>query len=230
MNFIKKIKRIIGFMIIISIICIAITGSLEKNKQIEIRNYFPIDKPITYELEGTLNDTQNAEIKKVTVQFERKGKSQVADKDVYVETQTYFDESKNKTAECEVYSNYSKDGSIMEFGKKINDKLTWNNKPATFLQNSNIGNIYEASDKTILASNEGDNNNNKATIELKGLIDLNIDGKVYKDCLFVEKNFYDGKNIARREQLYLEKDFGLIKYVEESFKESYKFDISYKNK
>lgn len=212
-------------------ISIAVVNYTNKNETIQVSKYFPIDKPITYELEGTLNDTQNAEIKKVTVQFERKGKSKVADKEVYVEKQTYFDESKNKDAECEIYSGYDKDGNIVEFGKKVNDKLMWNNKPATFLQNANIGNIYEATDKTILASNEGDNNGNKATIELKGLVDLKIDDKIYKDCLFVEKNFYDGKDIARKEQLYLEKDFGLIKYVEESFdKEPYKFEISYKEK
>ncbi len=230
LSFIKKIKGLIGFGIIISIISIAITGCSEKNEHIEISDYFPIDKPITYELEGTFNDKQNNQIKKVTVQFERKEKSKVNDKDVYVEKQTYFDELRNKTGECEVYSNYSKDGSVMEFGRKVNDKLIWNNKPATFLQNANIGNVYEATDKTILGSNEGDNNNNKASIELKGLVDLNIDDKVYKNCLFVEKNFYDGKNIARKEQLYLQKDFGLIKYVEESFKESYKFEINYKTK
>ncbi|WP_297422710.1 hypothetical protein [Clostridium sp.] len=230
MKSIKKNSMFIGFGIMMIIVIISGAGYSNKNDTIQVKNYFPIDKPITYELEGTFNDMENAEIRKMTAQVEREGKSKVAGIDVYVEKQIYFDESKNKDFECETYSNYDKDGNIVEFGKKVNDKLTWNNKPAIFLQNANIGNIYGGTDKTILASNEGDNNGNKATIELKGLIDLNIDDKVYKDCLFVEKNFYDGKDIVRKEQLYLQKGFGLIKYVEESFKESYKFEISYKGK
>lgn len=229
MKFVKRSNGVIGF-IIINII-VFLVGYSNKNDSIQVKNYFPIDKPITYELEGTFNDMQNDEIEKMTVQFVREGKSKVAGKDVYVEKQIYFDELKNKNAECEIYSNYDKDGNIIEFGKKVNDKLTWHSSPGVFLQNGNIGDIHGGTDKTVLASNEGDNGGNKGTIELKGLVDLKIDDKIYKDCLFVEKNFYNGKDISRKEQSYLKKDFGLIKYVEESFdSEPYKFEISYKEK
>ncbi|MGG7177182.1 hypothetical protein ACQPU1_06310 [Clostridium paraputrificum] len=212
----KKIKSFIGFGIIIIITSINIIGCSKESDLLQVSSYFPIDKSIVYEFEGTQTDKQTNEIKEIATQFEQKGKSQVSGKDVYTRKETYFDDLKNNILEYEVYFNYDNEGNIYQLGRKVNGEIELYDTPGVYLHNANIGDIYETID--------GD------TIEIKAIEDLNIDDKVYDNCILVEKNFYDEKKLERKEQLYLQKDFGLIKYVEESFTDDYKIKLNYKNK